>query len=127
MFIVFFSSCASHNQIISYNTNKKRRVEKNDNGESFYLPLVVRRSAPIYPISAMKAGIEGKVVVQFTIEKDGSVTGYKIIEGVPELNNAVLRAVKEFTFLPALNTKKEPIAVKWKMPITFKLKKKANK
>ena|SRR6202012_3978245 len=40
----------------------------------------------IYPINAVKQGIEGKVFIGFVVEKDGSLTNIKILRGVSPEN-----------------------------------------
>ena len=48
----------------------------------------------VYPQEAIAKGIEGRVIVKFTIEKDGSVTNGEIMKGVdPLLDNEALRLV----------------------------------
>lgn len=60
------------------------------------------RIPPQYPPRALRAGIEGKVTVEFTIAKDGSVKDPKIISADPEniFNDAVLRALQRWKFEP---------------------------
>lgn len=48
-----------------------------------------------YPALAQHLGIEGKVFVQFTVEKDGSLTNFKIIKGVHSmLDQEALQVLK---------------------------------
>lgn len=76
-----------------------------------------------YPDAAIKKGIQGKVYVNFVVEKDGSVSNVKIARGVdPSLNTEALRVVK---LLPKWNPAKqkgEPVAVQYTVPINFALK-----
>jgi protein TonB len=54
-----------------------------------------------YPDLAMEEGAQGKVIVQFTIEVDGSITNPTIVKGVsPELDNEAIRVVRS---LPNFN------------------------
>lgn len=75
-----------------------------------------------YPEDAKKKGIEGKVFVEFVVEKDGSITDPLIQQGVNEsLNSEALRVVR---LSPAWNpAKQRGKAVKQRMvlPITFSL------
>ena len=49
----------------------------------------------VYPEIAKENGIQGKVITQFTVEKDGSVTNVKVLRGVDEaLDKEALRVVK---------------------------------
>ena len=48
----------------------------------------------VYPQKALKKGIEGRVIVQFVVKKDGTVTNGKIVRGVdPLLDKEALRLV----------------------------------
>ena len=48
----------------------------------------------VYPQEAIAKGIEGRVIVKFTVEEDGTVTNGKILRGVdPLLDNEALRLV----------------------------------
>ena len=50
----------------------------------------------MYPLKAKKQGLSGRVVLQFTIEKNGSVTNVKVLRGVHDLlDNEAVRIVRE--------------------------------
>jgi len=60
--------------------------------------------APIkYPASAAKNGIEGYVVLNLLIAKDGSIQLSKVLESNPRgvFDNAVLNAIRDWRFTPA--------------------------
>lgn len=78
-----------------------------------------------YPAAARRAGIQGKVFVQFVIEKDGSITDVEVFESPnPSLNEEAIRVVVAYAarhkWYPGMQRGK---AVKQRMvmPITFKL------
>lgn len=74
-----------------------------------------------YPELARKAGIEGRVFVQFIVDKSGSVIEPKVTKGVHEaLNNAALAAVKDLECEPGTQ-RGEPVKVKMALPVTFRL------
>jgi len=51
--------------------------------------------ALIYPTEARAKGIEGRVTVNFIVEKDGALTGFKVLRGVnKELDEEALRVLK---------------------------------
>jgi protein TonB len=78
-----------------------------------------------YPSFAKKAGIEGRVIVQFIIDEQGDVTNPTVIRGVHKLlDKEAIRAVKQLDCTPA---KQRNRAVKYRMsmPVTFKLKKRS--
>jgi periplasmic protein TonB len=65
-----------------------------------YLPIV--RVEPIYPTRAASRGIEGHVIVEFTVTSNGSVRDPMIIEAEPStiFNRAAERAVLKWKFKP---------------------------
>lgn len=84
-------------------------------------PLV--RVNPRYPRRARLARIEGKVVVELTIERDGSVSDPKIVEARPGgvFDSAVLRAVRMWKFAPKV-VNGAPVARRAVQTIRFALK-----
>ena len=74
-----------------------------------------------YPEVAKEAGIEGRVIVQFIVDQDGSVTNPKVTRGVQEvLDQAALNAVKAQKFKPGRQDG-ETMKVQMSLPVTFKL------
>jgi protein TonB len=74
-----------------------------------------------YPELARKAGIEGRVLVQFIVDETGAVTDPTITKGAHEaLNRASLVAVKKLTCEPG-TVRGDPVKVKRTLPVTFKL------
>jgi protein TonB len=84
------------------------------------LPQPRTQIAPTYPPLARNAGIEGTVVVQALIGRDGVVKGTRVVKSVPELDEAALAAVEKWTFQPA-RSEGQPVAVWVAIPIRFKL------
>lgn len=77
-----------------------------------------------YPESSKKKGIQGKVLVRFAIEKDGSVDRVSILEAVdPELDQEAIRVVSALPKFekPALKNGNE-VPVWYVLPINFALK-----
>ncbi len=81
----------------------------------------------VYPEEAAKNKIEGKVIVQFIVEKDGSVGEVKVARGVDkELDAEAVRVCKSLPkFSPGRNAYGEPQRVWYTMPITFKIQESA--
>lgn len=75
-----------------------------------------------YPVIAVENGIQGKVYLQFVIEKDGSITNAKVIRGIDtSIDNEALRVIKT---MPNWNPGKQrgnPVRVTYTMPIAFSL------
>ena len=77
-----------------------------------------------YPAEAQKKGIEGKVIIQFVVAKDGSVKEIKVVRGVDEILNA--EAVRVIESMPKWKPGKqrgEPVKVSFTVPISFQMKK----
>ena len=75
-----------------------------------------------YPVAAMKAGIQGRVVVQFIVEKDGTVTSGKVMKSVnEELDAEALRVVNAMPKWKPGMQKGQAVRVKYTIPITFRL------
>jgi len=75
-----------------------------------------------YPAQARRMGIEGRVFVQFVVEKDGSITEVKAVKGIgagcDEEAERVLRASPKFK--PG-KQRGRPVKVRMVLPIQFKL------
>ncbi|PKP46325.1 MAG: energy transducer TonB [Bacteroidetes bacterium HGW-Bacteroidetes-12] len=76
-----------------------------------------------YPPAAKANGIAGKVYVNFTVAKDGSITDVKIIRGVHELlDKEAIRVVKSFPKWKPGKQRGKAVKVSYNLPITFVLK-----
>ena len=77
-----------------------------------------------YPDSAVEEGVQGRVVVEFIIEKSGEVSNVKIVNSVDErLDAEVLKVVKASPKWKAATIKGEPVRVKTSIPVEFRLTK----
>jgi protein TonB len=65
-------------------------------------PRKVLDVAPVYPDLAMKAGVQGIVVIEATIDARGKVTNATVLRGVPMLDEAALEAVRKWVYTPTL-------------------------
>ena len=78
----------------------------------------------VYPEAAKLAGVEGKVFVKATINKDGQVIKCEIKRSVSkECDEAAINAIKSVKFHPAVMDGKKVVA-EVTIPIAFKLKEK---
>ena len=74
-----------------------------------------------YPEFAKKAGIEGRVIVQFVVDEQGNVMNPKVTRGVHKLlNEEAIRAVKQQKFKPGKQRGKA-VKVQMSLPVTFRL------
>jgi len=76
-----------------------------------------------YPEIARKAGLEGRVYLQFIIDERGKVHNPKVVRGIGGgCDEAAIEAIQKVTFTPGLQRGK-PVKVKYSLPIMFKLEK----
>ncbi len=64
------------------------------------VPVVVRRVEPVYPMLAQQEHLQGVVVLQAQIDKDGKVQAVQVLSGPAILTSAALEAVKQWRFKP---------------------------
>ena len=75
-----------------------------------------------YPRQARRMGIEGKVYVQFIVERDGSLTDIQIMKGIGAgCNEETLRVFEKAPKWKPAKQRGIPVRVRRAMPITFKL------
>ncbi|HJE47887.1 M56 family metallopeptidase [Phocaeicola coprophilus] len=73
-----------------------------------------------YPQEAQKAGIQGRVIIQFIVSKDGSITDAEVVESVdPQLDAEGLRLIKNMPRWKPGMRKGQAIRVKQTLPIRF--------
>ncbi len=82
--------------------------------------LLIHQVKPTYPPLARQARIQGMVVLQAVIGKDGSIQNLKVVSGHPMLAPAALEAVKQWRYKPYyLNG--EPVEVDTTINVNFTL------
>ena len=76
-----------------------------------------------YPQVAQDNGVQGKVIVQFVVEKNGKVGEVKVARGVDkDLDKEAVRVCKMLpAFSPGRNAVGDPVRVWYTLPVTFKL------
>ena len=82
--------------------------------------LLVHKVQPSYPPLARQARIQGTVVLQALIGKDGSIQNLHVVSGHPMLTNAALEAVKEWKYKPYI-LNGEPVEVETTINVNFSL------
>lgn len=71
-----------------------------------------------YPKEAKKNGIDGTVTVSVLISKTGLVEEAEIVDGIPELNESAIKAVKKVRFKPGKH-KGKPVNVWMDVPVQY--------
>lgn len=76
-----------------------------------------------YPEEAKEKGIEGRVVVQFWVEKDGTIDYIEVInkERDSALGKEAIRLVNSMPKWEPATQRGEPVAMKFTLPVDFKL------
>ena len=82
--------------------------------------LLIRKVQPNYPQLAKQARIQGSVVLQAEISKDGTIQNLQLISGHPMLATAAIEAVKQWRYKPYL-LNGEPVAVETQVVVNFSL------
>ena len=81
-----------------------------------------------YPVEAQQAGAQGKVIVQFVVEKDGSIANPKVVRSIdPNLDGEAIRVISIMPKWKPGMQKGQPVRVKYTVPVTFRLDSKDNK
>ena len=75
-----------------------------------------------YPVIAAENGVQGRVIIQFVVEKDGSVSGVTVAKSVdPSLDKEAQRVVKSMPKWIPGKQNGSAVRVKYTVPVTFKL------
>ena len=81
--------------------------------------LLIREVKPVYPQPARQAGVQGEVILQAVIGKDGRIQNLRVISGNPWLAKAARDAVIQWRYRPYL-LDGEPVEVETQITVTFK-------
>ena len=75
-----------------------------------------------YPVIAEENGVQGRVIVTFVVERDGSITDVKVVKSVdPSLDKEATRVVKSMPHWIPGKQNGSAVRVKYTVPVTFKL------
>ncbi len=81
---------------------------------------VITKVPPVYPVDAKKARIQGKVVLNAIIGKDGAVENLKVVSGPSELQQSAMDAVRQWVYRTFL-VNGQPVEVKTTINVIYKL------
>ncbi len=80
------------------------------------------RDAIKYPVVAQENGVQGRVIISFVVERDGSITDVQVARSVdPSLDKEAMRVVRG---MPKWNPGKQngaAVRVKYNLPVSFRL------
>ena len=81
---------------------------------------LIRKALPVYPALARSARIQGIVILQAIISKQGTIENLKVLAGHPLLAPAAIDAVRQWRYRPyVLNN--EPVEVETQITVNFSL------
>ena len=76
----------------------------------------------VYPVTAQENGVQGRVIVSFVVETDGSITDVKVARSVdPFLDREAMRIVKAMPKWTPGKKDGKPVRVKYTVPVVFRL------
>jgi len=81
---------------------------------------LISQVAPIYPPLAKQARIQGEVVLETLISREGDVTNLKVVSGHPLLVDAALTAARQWKYRPTL-LNGQAVEVVSQVTVPFKL------
>ena len=77
----------------------------------------------VYPESAKENGVQGRVTLQFTVEKDGTVTNVKVLRGIdPALDKEAVRVVSMSPKWKPGKQRNRTVPVTYIFPVIFQLR-----
>ena len=75
-----------------------------------------------YPSVAQDNGIQGRVLIQFVVNKDGSIVDPKVLRSVdPSLDKEAMRVVTAMPKWTPGKQRGKPVRVRFTLPVTFRL------
>ena len=81
---------------------------------------LVRKVVPTYPPLARSARIQGTVVLQAMISKQGTIENLRLVSGHPMLAPAAIEAVRQWRYRPYI-LNNEPVEVETQITVNFSL------
>jgi len=86
-------------------------------------PVLVERTLPAYPAVARVRGIEGQVVLETVIGRDGRAEeSITVLRSIPILDDAARDALRRWRFEPGRDAEGRPVRVLLEVPIRFQLR-----
>lgn len=97
---------------------KPKNPERIRVGGNVQAANLVRKVTPVYPPLAKQARIQGVVVLEAEISKEGTIENLKVITGHPLLIQAAIDAVKQWRYKPTM-LNNEPVPVVTTVTVNF--------
>lgn len=75
-----------------------------------------------YPVIAQENGIQGRVITNFVVERDGSITDVQVVRGVdPSLDKEAVRVIKSMPKWKPGKQRGSTVRVRFTLPVVFRL------
>jgi len=75
-----------------------------------------------YPVIAIEFGLQGKVVCEFVVNKDGTIVDVKVVRGIDRsLDNEAVRVIKSMPAWKPGRMNGKAVRVKYNLPVNFRL------
>lgn len=118
---------SSFDDVVSYNDCDQRPLFLNSADPATFLEKWVYQYLK-YPAEAVRDGIQGRVMVEFIIEKDGKATNARVVKGVSEeLDAEALKVINASPKWKAGRVAGEKVRTSMTIPVEFRLEKKGAK
>jgi protein TonB len=82
--------------------------------------MLILRVLPAYPVAAREMRVAGRVQLQATISRDGTIENLRVVDGPPLLRAAAVEAVRQWRYRPYL-LNGEPVEVETTVNVDFRL------
>ena len=75
-----------------------------------------------YPVIAQENGVQGRVICQFVVNRDGSIVDVEVVRSVDaSLDKEAIRVIKSMPKWSPGQQRGKPVRVKYTLPVNFKL------
>jgi protein TonB len=92
-------------------------------GQAANPPVLISRVTPHYPRAARLQGVEGLVLMEAILDRDGRIEDHiTVLQSIPLLDDAAVQALRRWRFQPARDQRMQPMRVILEVPIRFILK-----
>jgi periplasmic protein TonB len=80
--------------------------------------MLINKVLPVYPLMAREMHVSGRVQLQATISRDGTIENLRVVDGPTLLQQAAINAVKQWRYRPYL-LNREPVEVETTINVDF--------
>ena len=89
-------------------------------GGTIRAPIKVKNVNPVYPPDAQEAKVQGVIIMEARIERDGTVGRVRVLRSIPMLDDAAVEAVRQWEFTPTL-LNGAPVPIMMTVTVNFTL------